>query len=1034
MVLTEYLARFCAAADKFGFVVADPWIYQSVAFRAETDELGFPMTDPLCCQVIMGAPGLSDLKSVIKAVCVTPEEELAAELGIIYVFRRYANIPLSDLCQRVEALLPSCEHVEQLRVRARLTYCAVLGGMGYAEEARNGFAACVDELRSGDDHLAYALACMGLAEAAIVLGEPTIAEASYESALQTAKRFDLGLLIAFATNNLGVLRKSRGEYEASIQLLSQARALYLSLGMKSLLLSTTRNLAITCFRSGDWRSARRWYQTNTDDQSVREIDWEVSRGHLLLNERKFAPAVELLSNLTVRGGASPRISTLIHEFLGELYLETGKYSQAREHLDKAESIARDVAPLGDVMAEILRRQAQLFVLQKHFDEARATALFCISLSRRIGDRYEYAAALRVLGEAYAAQSRIARAAACFRASVATLKSIHECYELMRSLYAQGKFLAKNGKPDDAEIALLEARQLSKKLELEYYQGLIAVAMMDLLGPQERFDEAQTWSTEATALRDHLEGIDRDRVAAELKRAANDLQKLITRASVKSAETIKTICRVYEDARFPFEDMRADLAYQVAQSIGAESLFVIGKGGSGYRVAITYNISSTESKEIVRRLDRILQSKALLNVGNDPEILKTADGRILLAVPCREDEAIMRLKKSAGRFVACARYDPGHHPGPRQIELFCAGAEALARIIEEEEIRPARAPSAKLEPDGDDRTDEVSRPKHPRGSFSNILTIDSSMIKLIRIAERAAGSVAPILLEGETGVGKELFARAIHGASPRKDGPFVAINAGGMSVHLLESELFGHVRGAFTDAGNDRTGLVDTARGGTLFFDEVGEMGEELQVKLLRLMENGEYRRLGESSMRQADVRVISATNRDLKKETERGRFRNDLYYRMSPLKLTVPPLRLRACDIQLLTRYFLRECAAANGIADRYIEIDVKAMEALELYDWPGNVRELHNEILRVVSLIGRGDIVRFAMLSDNIMEFLKNHKRGENLLDRSVEQYERRLILDALERNDWNKVRTADAMGIPRTTLLAKLKRMNVASKNLAA
>ena len=183
-------------------------------------------------------------------------------------------------------------------------------------------------------------------------------------------------------------------------------------------------------------------------------------------------------------------------------------------------------------------------------------------------------------------------------------------------------------------------------------------------------------------------------------------------------------------------------------------------------------------------------------------------------------------------------------------------------------------------------------------------------------------------------------------------------------------------------------------------------------------------------MRKADVRVISATNRELKKDSERGAFRRDLYYRLSPVGLTIPPLRLRPSDIQLMTRHFLRECAQMNGIADRYIEIDVKAMEALELYDWPGNVRELHNEILRVVSLIGRGDFVKFAMLSDTVKEFLKTKKRGEGLLDRSVEQYERRLILDALEKNDWNKLRTADAIGIPRTTLLAKLKRMNVASK----
>jgi Nif-specific regulatory protein len=252
----------------------------------------------------------------------------------------------------------------------------------------------------------------------------------------------------------------------------------------------------------------------------------------------------------------------------------------------------------------------------------------------------------------------------------------------------------------------------------------------------------------------------------------------------------------------------------------------------------------------------------------------------------------------------------------------------------------------------------------------------------------------------------------------------------MSVHLLESELFGHVKGAFTDARSERIGLLEMAREGSLFLDEIGEMGEELQVKLLRLLENGEYRRLGESATRKANVRVISATNRDLLHHVERGRFRRDFYYRVSPVRITVPPLRMRPRDIQLMVRHFLRECAAMNGIIDRNVEIDVKAMEALELYDWPGNVRELHNEILRAVSLIGRGEMIRFHMLSQSIKDYLQSKKRGDGLLERSVEQYERRLILHALERHEWNRMQTADAIGVPRTTLLAKLKRLNVSSK----
>jgi DNA-binding NtrC family response regulator/tetratricopeptide (TPR) repeat protein len=1017
--MLDYLKKLAAVDDKFAFVVADPFLHR---FSADSTRVG-------------------ELRRLASAQGWRREDELAVALAITFVARRHYDTELSAHIRMATDVLDDPTISARLRVRAALTRAALYSAQENFELSHQEFGRCVDELRAGDDHFAYALACKGLADSALLGGQNQRADELYQDALVTFRRYEHSLLTAFVMMNLGVLRKRVCEYEQSQKLMLNAWTVFESAGVDLELFDACKNLGIICSRTGDWKAAKKWIQKAMRVQErllslSKSSESHVGLGlatplpHLLIMQRKFADAEPLLDGVLGRG-CTPRVAALAYEFFAELLTEVGRFAQAQDALDNANGLVENAMPTSDVMAEILRRQAQLCLCQGKFDDAKTAAIRCISLSKRLGDRYEYAAALRVLGEVYAAQDKGPRAAACFRAAVNTLKSIHECYELMRALYAQGKFLAKTGKADEAEIALLEARQLSKKLELEYYQALIAVAMTDTLGPQERFEEAQTWLSEATTLRDHLEGVDRERVEMELKRSANDLQTLITRASVKSAETLKTICRVYEDARFPFEDMRADLAYQVAQSINAESLFVVGKSRTGYRVPITYNISTTESKEIVRRLERILHSKTLLNVGDEPRILTTMEGRALLVVPCREDEALAKAKKNGDGYVACARFDNDAQPGPRQIELFCASSEALARLIEEEELRPARkSGTANPEVVDDDADLESSPPRHPRGSFSTILTIDSDMIKLIRTAERAAGSVAPILLEGETGVGKELFARAIHGASQRKDGPFVAINAGGMSVHLLESELFGHVKGAFTDAGTDRTGLVDTARGGTLFFDEVGEMGEEMQVKLLRLMENGEYRRLGESSMRKADVRVVSATNRDLKKDAERGLFRRDLYYRLSPLKLTVPPLRMRACDIQLLTRYFLRECAAMNGIGDRYIEMDVKTMEALELYDWPGNVRELHNEILRVVSLIGRGDLVRFAMLSENIKDFLKSKKRGDGLLDRSVEQYERRLILEALEKNDWNKLRTADAIGIPRTTLLAKLRRMNIAGK----
>jgi len=287
----------------------------------------------------------------------------------------------------------------------------------------------------------------------------------------------------------------------------------------------------------------------------------------------------------------------------------------------------------------------------------------------------------------------------------------------------------------------------------------------------------------------------------------------------------------------------------------------------------------------------------------------------------------------------------------------------------------------------------------------------------------------VLVEGETGVGKELFARAIHHASDRSKGPFVAVNVGGMPEALVESQLFGHVRGAYTDAVGDREGLVAAAAGGTLFLDEIGEMSETLQVKLLRLLESGEYRRLGDDATHKANLRVVSATNRDLKADVERGAFRRDLYYRLAPVRLRIPPLRARRGDVQLLLRHFLREAAAWAGRPGARYQLDVKAVEALERHDWPGNVRELYNEVLRLVSLIGEDEMIRYAMLSDDVRAAARGDREG-GLLEASVELFERQFILSALDRNDWNRLRTADEIGIPRTTLLAKMKRLHIAAQ----
>jgi anaerobic nitric oxide reductase transcription regulator len=247
----------------------------------------------------------------------------------------------------------------------------------------------------------------------------------------------------------------------------------------------------------------------------------------------------------------------------------------------------------------------------------------------------------------------------------------------------------------------------------------------------------------------------------------------------------------------------------------------------------------------------------------------------------------------------------------------------------------------------------------------LLGTSDAMVALFRLIEMAAASQIPVLIEGESGTGKELVASAIHLASERARAPYLAVNCAAFSENLLESELFGHMRGAFTGAIAERRGLFETADGGTVFLDEIGEMSLAMQPKLLRVLQEKEVTRIGELRPRRVDVRLISASNRDLLGEVERGSFRADLYYRLAAFPVRVPALRERLDDIPILAQRFLAVASQAHGKRLRYI--DKEALAALAHFDWPGNVRELQNEILRAVAVARSGDTIGIVHLSPKV-------------------------------------------------------------------
>jgi DNA-binding NtrC family response regulator len=309
-------------------------------------------------------------------------------------------------------------------------------------------------------------------------------------------------------------------------------------------------------------------------------------------------------------------------------------------------------------------------------------------------------------------------------------------------------------------------------------------------------------------------------------------------------------------------------------------------------------------------------------------------------------------------------------------------------------------------------------------MENLVGASPPMLQVFDVIRQVAPSRASVLIEGETGTGKELIAHAVHNLSPRKNGPFVPVHAAALPSTLLESELFGHEKGAFTGAVERRAGRFEMADGGTLFLDEVSELEPQMQVKLLRVLEERCFERVGGNKTIEVDVRLVAASNRNLKKLVAEGKFRDDLYYRLGVVTVTLPALRERRDDIPLLVRAFLDEFNAENG--KNVTELTGDAMSVLMAYDWPGNVRELRNAIEQMV-VLARSERLTVRDVPASIRGAADLSKVSVVRSGMTVEEAERQLILQALKESGQNRTLAARKIGISRRTLHRKLKKFGL-------
>jgi two-component system response regulator HupR/HoxA len=336
---------------------------------------------------------------------------------------------------------------------------------------------------------------------------------------------------------------------------------------------------------------------------------------------------------------------------------------------------------------------------------------------------------------------------------------------------------------------------------------------------------------------------------------------------------------------------------------------------------------------------------------------------------------------------------------------------------------------------EDRIRELNKELGSRYKYDNMIGKSKPMQSLYSLLDKIRTADSTVLIQGENGTGKELIAKAIHYNSHRKDKAFVIQNCSAFNDNLLESELFGHIKGSFTGAIRDKKGLFEMADKGTFFLDEIGDTSPTMQVKLLRVLQEGTFTPVGSTETRKVDVRIVAATNKNLKEMVEQGTFREDLYYRLNVINLRVPPLRERKEDIPLLAEAFLSKACDASGAVKK--QLTKRALEKLYDYAWPGNVRELQNEMERLVVLAGDEGKILPEMLSPKIMEAGEKTKvQGARLhgkLKDALEDLEREMIREGLRRTGWNKSKLAKELGISRAGLIMKVEKYGLDKRKIA-
>jgi two-component system response regulator PilR (NtrC family) len=765
------------------------------------------------------------------------------------------------------------------------------------------------------------------------------------------------------------------------------------------------------------------------------INDHLSLGYLHMRRRNFrqAEAEFELAYSIIEENNDRRMQAIYMEYMGELCLEKQDFVAAKEYLDPAVKLGRELAPESALVIQTLRRLAEAELALGHHDEAMHTAQKSLDMAQKVGERVEIGLSHRVISAIFLARNEIADARRHSLEGIEILREIGDNYELGRSIVAYGAIPPTGLSISDRRTLplLQEAEKIFTLLDDDYYLARCHFEMGRFLHRIGKNGESLEHLKEA------LKGFrsigDKDGVTR-----INEFLQSLSRSAIDRALSDNNEFKIFGNliSGAEYKNLKTGSVERLLEILvertGSNRAFIINVvQGEQPEITTAHGISEEYYESLIKGFMELLSDRIahetptlVLDCTNEVDFADLApseEGTLtsLIVLPLVLGSDIVgyiyldRLSNNNGK---------GINPFTQSEVDFAVGFADLAAF------KTADYQKDKLIEDNVRLKAQLLE----KCVFPNIITQSRKFMETMARVRQVSNSNMAISITGETGTGKDLLAKAIHYNSNRRDKRLVSVNCAALPESLLESELFGYKKGAFTGADRDKPGLFEEADSGTFFLDEIADMPLAIQAKILRVLEGQEITRLGDTKPRKVDVRVISATNKDLKLEMEEKRFRSDLYYRLCALNFRIPPLRERKEDIPLLVHHFLEGSKC---------QISPDAMKYLIDYEWPGNVRELENEVKKLVLLASNEGMIIPSLLSSRILGEDQVHlrdnpdesamfsKEGFSLYEYLAE-YEKRFIVKALKEQRGIKKRAADSLNIPESTLRLKLKQYNIDPK----